>query len=116
MSVIDTEFTTTVTGIWDEPAGLYWGEVEVESAQCLVDMGVGNLVEALVNYGYYGRPLGGFLTAVVENDLSAVVKADPRSLSALPDLVRFVYCNLPSKCWGSPAKVKKWSQAQFNVA
>ncbi len=54
------------------------------------------------------RP-GGFLTAVFENDLfEALGRADPESLTALRDLVIYVYNETPSQCWGSPAHMQEW--------
>jgi hypothetical protein len=54
------------------------------------------------------RP-GHFLTAVLENNLvDAMSRADEECLTTLRDLVIFIYNEVPSKCWGSPEKVKKW--------
>ena len=52
---------------------------------------------------------GGFVRAVLENDLlAAVQRADSTSAAALPVIVDYVYFNLPAQCYGSPAKVAKW--------
>lgn len=56
-----------------------------------------------------GVPLGGFLTAVVENNLSeAVGQADSQNAPLLRDYVMYLYNECPSMCWGSREKVKLW--------
>ena len=56
-----------------------------------------------------GYPPGGFLTAVLQNDLSnAIGRADKVSLLWLPSIVRWIYNEAPSACWGSPEKVSAW--------
>ena len=60
-------------------------------------------------YVEQGIQPGGFLTAVIENNLQlAVGHADPVSLAALRDITRFFYNELPSKCWGTREKRKLW--------
>ena len=45
---------------------------------------------------------GGFLTAVLENDLrESFARADVMSVEQLPGLVAWMYWNLPSNVWGS---------------
>lgn len=52
---------------------------------------------------------GGFLTAVLSNDLAeAFARADHINRMRLHDIVRFLYNEAPSTCWGSPEKVKSW--------
>ena len=54
-------------------------------------------------------PPGGFLTAVLSNDLmEACVRADHINIERLPDFCRFLYNEAPHNCHGSPAKVKAW--------
>lgn len=54
-------------------------------------------------------PTGGFLRAVLENDLvGAFGKADIQNTNALKAIVTYVYNNIPADSWGSPEKVKKW--------
>lgn len=65
--------------------------------------------EALVAYVEERRPVGGFLTAVIENDLrEAVGRADGFNLDQLPAFVNFFYNHAPSTCWGSRAKMDAW--------
>lgn len=56
-----------------------------------------------------GVPPGGFLTAVIENNLRlAVGHADNISLAALPQIVWFFHNESPGDCWGTPEKMKLW--------
>ena len=68
-----------------------------------------HLRESLERYVTYGIPTGGFLQAVLENNLiDAVGRADAQSTAALPEICRYVYNELPTSCWGSPTKVREW--------
>lgn len=52
---------------------------------------------------------GGFLTAVLENNLrDAVARADHINKNLLAEYVEFLYNDAPSTCWGSPEKVNAW--------
>ena len=54
-------------------------------------------------------PPGGFLTAVIENNLSdAVGRADGENLRNLPAFVAYFYNKAPADCWGSPEKMNRW--------
>ena len=54
-------------------------------------------------------PPGGFLTSVLENDLTeSFGRADKENREALYEIVGYVYNKIPSVCWGSPEKVEKW--------
>lgn len=52
---------------------------------------------------------GGFLTAVICNDLSgAVAQADDNNLKNIPAFVAYFYNETPSSCWGSKEKMDNW--------
>ena len=52
---------------------------------------------------------GGFLRAVLENDLQqAFARADGHSMARLFDLLSYCWANIPGKCWGSPEAVAAW--------
>lgn len=52
---------------------------------------------------------GGFLTAVLENNLEkAIANADSESLESLKAICLFVYNKMPGNCYGSPARVAAW--------
>lgn len=67
--------------------------------------GIKNSLELYITKGY--KP-GGFLTSVLENDLTgAVGRADHINIKRLPDIVKYIYNNIPSNVWGSRAIVEK---------
>lgn len=64
---------------------------------------------AIDNHVLHGHPCGGFVTSVLENNLTeAVGRADEESIVKLRDIVGYLYNCCPGPCWGSPAKVKAW--------
>jgi len=66
---------------------------------------------SLTEYIERGIPVGGFLHAVLSNDLmGAVSRADASNSRALKDIVNWVYMCAPEPCWGSEAKVIRWIQ------
>jgi hypothetical protein len=68
-----------------------------------------DVIESLQRYAETGCPTGGFLQAVLENDLKeACGRADEDNQRALFDIVGYIYNELPSTCWGSPQKVEDW--------
>lgn len=63
-------------------------------------------------YIEHGVPPGGFLTAVISNDLkNALGRADDIHRPRLHDIVRFFYCDAPAGCWGSPEALDEWIDA-----
>lgn len=63
----------------------------------------------LIDYRDNRTPQGGFLTAVLENDLAgACGRADLSNADALLDIVRYVWNFMPAASWGSPEVVKAW--------
>lgn len=78
--------------------------------QRLIESGVPeNLREGLQEYIAIRRPVGGFLTAVLSNDLGgACGRIDVDARPHLFDVVFFLYNYAPAMCWGSPEKVAAW--------
>lgn len=69
-------------------------------------------LEGLRRYIDERMPVGGFLTSVLENDLTqAFGRADPENLACLYQIVQWVYMEAPAPCWGSPEKVAAWLAA-----
>lgn len=68
-----------------------------------------SLHSGLIEYLAARRPTGGFLRAVLMNDLKeAATRADVYNAPALALIVKFL-CNVaPSPAWGSPANVAAW--------
>jgi hypothetical protein len=56
-----------------------------------------------------GFPQGGFLTAVLSNDLvGAFSSADSVNAWAMQDWATWLYNDAPEQCHGSPEKVQAW--------
>ncbi len=54
-------------------------------------------------------PPGGFIRAVLENDLlRASGQADHINRHLLPEITQWVYMEAPQACWGTPEKVSEW--------
>ncbi len=67
------------------------------------------IMSSLLRYQNGHKTTGGFLRAVIANDLiSAVQRADPQSLAALPHIAAWAYNCLPSEAWGSTEAYTKW--------
>ena len=66
-------------------------------------------IESIKAYMETGRPTGGFLYAVLTNDMTeALFRADIENREALYDIVSYIYNNIPGDAWGSPTKVEMW--------
>ncbi len=75
-------------------------------ADCHVPL---HLWDGVIEYVVARRPVGGFLTAVLENDLrEAAARADEASLAGLGHLLVFLNNYVTGRCWGSPATVAAW--------
>jgi hypothetical protein len=58
----------------------------------------------------FGIRPGGFLTAVLHNDLFGALKqADDINMRSLPEIGMFLYNYAPSLCYGSQSKVSDWT-------
>lgn len=58
-------------------------------------------IKQLEDYVFRHRSPGGFLTAVLCNDLQmAVTLADAENLQALKQICQLVYNRIPGHCWG----------------
>jgi len=67
---------------------------------------VDDIVDALERYLNQGIMPGGFLTAVLENNLTnAFGRADEKNTNRMRDIVRYMYNHFPEYAWGSRAKV-----------
>lgn len=55
------------------------------------------------------QPVGGFLRAVLENDLvNAFGRADPDNRAAMADWATWLWNDIPQACWGDAKKVDAW--------
>lgn len=67
------------------------------------------IIESIRAYADEGRPTGGFLKAVLSNDLQeAFGRADAGNQATMFEIVSYCYNEIPSVCWGSPKAVKNW--------
>ena len=65
--------------------------------------------QAIDDYVANGWEPGGFVSAVLENNLSeAFGRADLENRRDLFEIVQYVYNCIPATCWGSREKVKAW--------
>ena len=76
-----------------------------------IDTGNNLLDQSLENYLMYGYQPGGFLTAVLTNDLRlAVGRADSWNLTNLPRIVTEVLYKVPAVAQGNYSAVKNWCE------
>ena len=72
------------------------------------------MMEGLRRYIDHGQRPGGFLTAVICNDLrQACATADDVNLRNIPAYVAYFYNEAPSPCWGSREKMDKWIKIHY---
>lgn len=68
-----------------------------------------NFRGAVARYLRAAVPPGGFLTAVLQNDLRETFnRGDDTSIFFLKELMVFLYNDVPYKAWGSPTRVERW--------
>lgn len=75
-----------------------------------------NLKLALENYIVHGLEPGGFMTAVLTNDLySTVYRADAQNVSIIPHIVTWIHNNIPSICYGNSETMIMWMNDEGGV-
>lgn len=73
------------------------------------DMLPDHMREHAREYVEQGASVGDFLFAVLSNDLvGAFGRADATNKAAMAQWARWLYNEAPSRCWGSPEKVRAW--------
>lgn len=66
-------------------------------------------LEALEAYVNHGCPPGGFVSAVLQNDLmNAFSLADSANQAAMKEIVEYLYNHVPVAAIGHPANIKRW--------
>lgn len=71
-----------------------------------------NVLDSLIRYAETGCPTGGFLEAVLSNDLMGAARAaDPDNRKCLVEIALFVLWELPKDCHGSPEAYRAWVEA-----
>lgn len=87
-------------------------ELPASAENALVDECPVNIREGVARY-LKGCTPGGFLRAVLENDLSvAVWSADTQSLAKLPEVMAYVDREVPPRARGSRERVRLWLLAR----
>ena len=72
--------------------------------------------DGVARYVEYGIMPGGFLTAVLENNLfMAIGKADDCNKQLLANWCMFVWNELPATCWGDKETVKAWAKSRMDA-
>jgi len=72
-----------------------------------------NTKESLERYVNHRIQPGGFLTAVLSNDLfGAVTRADRENKLALSEICQYIYNEVPSNAWGSSDAVHNYLKGQ----
>ncbi len=70
--------------------------------------------DSLDAYVESGRQTGGFLEAVINNDLRlAISRADDESIKALPAILGFLFNECPSGCSGRPGAWQEWIKKKY---
>ena len=67
------------------------------------------MINSVLDYIEDGVPPGGFLSAIIENDLrGAISSADLNNLALLPEWVTWFYTFAPASCWGKDGACRAW--------
>ncbi len=86
-------------------------QAKILTEKCVAARVPAHCIDSLVQYVLIGRPMGGFLTAVVCNDLrGACERADLINRYAMFEIVSWLYNHAPIDCWGSEEKFKRWTK------
>ncbi len=68
---------------------------------------------AVSRYVMHGLHPGGFLPAIICNDLqSAVARADSVNQSRIADYIRFFSSHVPRAAWGAESMMNKWMKGR----
>ena len=71
------------------------------------------ILDSLYRYVEKRIPTGGFLRAVLANDLfEAMGRADSECINAILYICQFIYCNCPGGCYGSYQRVNEWIEGE----
>ena len=84
----------------------YKDNLKLKALECGVPE---HCVDGLINYISDRIPPGGFLEALLSNDLAeACGRADEINKHRLYEYMTFLYNHAPGLCWGNPGRVYKW--------
>ena len=72
--------------------------------------------QTIDDYVNHGIPPGGFVMAVLENNLmESFGRADIENRRDLFEICEYVYNEIPAPCHGSPEAVSKWLRSHAEV-
>ena len=81
-------------------------ELKVNGKELLIR---GRMLVAIENYIEHGQSVGGFLQAVISNNLKeSFQRADDENRKNLVAFVDFLTWEAPATCWGSSEKYSDW--------
>lgn len=70
-------------------------------------------IDSLTRYLEDGVPTGGFMEAVLSNNLmESFGRADDENREALFEITRYIYNNLPSVCHWSKERYEAWIESK----
>ena len=82
-------------------------EIEIDGRSLVIRQ---DMLVAIENYIDHHKPTGGFLEAIISNQLrEALGRADPENLKNIQAFIAFFIWEAPSTCWGSPTEYKDWT-------
>lgn len=91
--------------------------LRIEELRALIKMVPEHLRAGLWRWAGFGTRPGGFLQAVIRNDLcEAVNRADAASLQGLKPLALWLYNFAPGPSWGSREALDGWEQQHRELA
>ena len=68
------------------------------------------LQAGLERYVEHGVMPGGFMSAVLRNDMKNAFRyADDENAQNMANIMQWIECNLPIRCWGSASRVAVWT-------
>jgi len=71
--------------------------------------------EAIDNFRDRGREPGGFVRAILENNLESTIRrADVHNYEALKEIMNYVFNEIPGESWGDETKVEFWLAQKSN--
>jgi hypothetical protein len=71
----------------------------------------GHMQDGMLRFIEKGHPVGGFLSALLSNDLKETfVRADSTNAARVSDFVTYLYNYAPLACWGSKERFEKWQE------
>ena len=74
------------------------------------------IIESIQRYALHHVPTGGFLRAVLENDLLSAVNLAGDYLDELREIVMYIHWEIRGDCHGSPERVRAWLATGVQVA